>query len=59
MAIEGEQYADIEDIQKLTNAILNIISTDEIKMSFNSVLDHASGVFSKKEIILNKINQFC
>ena len=39
--MEGKRYTDIEDFQKSTTAMLNIISTDEIKMYFNSLLDHA------------------
>ena len=38
--MKGKRYADIEDFQRLTIAILNIISTDEIKMSFNSLLNY-------------------
>ena len=41
LAMEGKRYTDIEDFQKSTTAMLNIISTDEIKMYFNSLLDHA------------------
>ena len=41
LVIKGKRHADIEDIQRSTTAILNIISTDEIKMSFISLLDRA------------------
>ena len=38
LSIKGKRYADIEDIKWSTTAILNIISTDEIRISFNSLL---------------------
>ena len=40
--MNGKLYGDIEDIQKSTTAILNIISTDGIEMSFNSLLNRAN-----------------
>ena len=59
LAMKGNRYADIETIQRSMTAILKIISTDEIKMSFHSLSDRAKSVVSPKEIILNKMNQLC
>ena len=41
LAMKGKRYTNIEDIQRLTTAILNIITSDEIKMSSNLLLDRA------------------
>ena len=41
-------YADIEDIQWSMTAILNIISTDKIKMFFNSLLDRSERCIESK-----------
>ena len=57
LAMKGKGYAVIEDIQRSTTAILNIIPSDKIKMFFDSLFDRAeSGVLSPKGTILNKIN---
>ena len=39
LTAKGKRHADIKGIQKSMTVIPNIISTDEIKMSFNSLLD--------------------
>ena len=46
--MEGEHYVDFEDIQRSTTAILNIISTDKIKMSFNSLLGRAKRCYQSE-----------
>ena len=38
---------------------LNIIPTDQIKMSFNSLLDRSKRCIESKGDFLNKINQLC
>ena len=38
LAMKEKRYADIEDILRSTTAILNIVSTDEIKMSCNFII---------------------
>ena len=42
LAMKGKRYAELEDIQRSMTAILNIISTDEIKVFFNSLIDCAN-----------------
>ena len=37
--MKRKRYADIEDTERVTTVILNIISNDEIKIYFNSLLD--------------------
>ena len=60
LVMKGKRYAVIEDIQKSTTAILNIISTDGIKILFQfAILTVQSGVLSPKGTILNKMNQLC
>ena len=41
LAMKEKGYANIKDIRRSTTAILNTISTDKIKMSFNLLLDRA------------------
>ena len=41
LAMKVKRHAGIEDIQRLTTVILNIISPDGLKMSFDSPLDRA------------------
>ena len=41
LSMKGKRHADIENIQRSTTAILNIISANGIKMSFNLLFVHA------------------
>ena len=48
LVMKGKRYVVIEDIQRSTNAILNIIFTCKIKMSFDSLLDCAKRCIESK-----------
>lgn len=41
LAMKGNRYADVDAIQKATTAILNAISTNDLKKSFDNLLDRA------------------
>ena len=42
LAMKGKRYADVDAIQKASTAILNAIPKDELKKSFDNLLDRAN-----------------
>ena len=48
LVMKGKRYADIKDIQRLTTAILIVISTNQVNMSFSSLLDTAKWCIKSK-----------
>ena len=40
--MKGKRYADVDAIQKDSTAILNVIPKDDLKKSFDSLLDRAN-----------------
>ena len=48
LVMKGKRYADIKYIQRSTTTILNIISTDEIKISLDSLLDRRKRYIESK-----------
>ena len=42
LAMKGKRYADVDAIQKASTAILNAIPKDDLKKSFDNLLDRAS-----------------
>ena len=42
LAMKGKRYGDVDAIQKASTAILNAIPKDDLKMSFDSLLDRAN-----------------
>ena len=40
--MKGKRYADVDAIQKASTAILNAILKDDLKKSFDSLLDRAN-----------------
>ena len=41
LAMKGNRYADVDTIQKAATAILNAIATNDLKKSFDSLLERA------------------
>ena len=41
LAMKGKRYADVDAIQKASTAILNAIPKDDLKKSFDNLLDRA------------------
>ena len=42
LAMKGKRFADVDAIQKASIAILNAIPKDELKKSFDNLLDRAN-----------------
>ena len=42
LAMKGKRYADVDAIQKGSTAILNAIPKDDLKKSFDNLLDRAN-----------------
>ena len=42
LAMKGKRYADVDAIQKASTAILNAIPKDDLKKSFDNLLDRAN-----------------
>ena len=42
LAMKGKRYADVDAIEKASTAILNAIPKDDLKKSFDNLLDHAN-----------------
>ena len=42
LAMKGKCYADVDAIQKASTAILNAIPKDDLKKSFDNLLDRAN-----------------
>ena len=42
LAMKGKRYADVDAIQKASTAIVNAIPKDDLKKSFDNLLDRAS-----------------
>ena len=42
LAMKGKRYADVDAIQKSSTAILNAIPKDDLKKSFDNLLDRAN-----------------
>ena len=42
LAMNGQRYADVDTIQKALTAILNAIPKDDLKNSFDNLLDLAN-----------------
>ena len=40
--MKGKRYADFDAIQKASTAILNAMPKDDLKKSFDNLLDHAN-----------------
>ena len=40
--MKGKGYADVDAIQKVSTAILNAIPKDDLKKSFDNILDRAN-----------------
>ena len=44
--MKGKRYADVDAIPKASNAILNAIPKDDLKKSFDNLLDRAKSLHS-------------
>ena len=55
--MKGKRYADVDAIQKASTAILNAIPKDDLKKSFDNLLDRAIVVFRAKGTISKAINK--
>ena len=42
LAMKGKRYADVDAIQKASTAIFNAIPKDDLKKSFDNLLDRAN-----------------
>ena len=42
LALKGKRYADVDAIQKGSTAVLNAIPKDDLKKSFDNLLDRAN-----------------
>ena len=42
LAMKGKRYADVDAVQKPSTAILNAIPKDDLKRSFDNLLDRAN-----------------
>ena len=42
LAMKGKRYADVDAIQRASTAILNAIPKDDLKKSFDNLLDRAN-----------------
>ena len=45
--MKGKRYADVDAIQKASTAILNVIPKDDLKKSFDNLLDRANRIQCK------------
>ena len=55
--MKGKRYADVDAIQKASTAILNAISKDDLKKSFDNLLIVQIVVFSAKGTISKATNK--
>ena len=57
LALKAKRYADVDAIQKASTAMLYAILKDDLKKSFDNLLDRENVVFSAKGTISKATNK--